>query len=98
MGYLLNDTTVNEILTNSGADLEIAAAELNKVLTALAAIMPCLPGLEPLKAEHHKIVKAAGKVGKASKRLSKIRERLPDDVLGNRQVIDRGNSPSHKKP
>ena len=89
MNSLLNDNTVNEKLTNAGADLEDAATALAEVLTALAAIMPCLPGAAPLKAEHGKIEGAARQVKAASVRLGEIWERLPDDALRNRKVIDR---------
>lgn len=89
MDHMLNDNTVNEKLKNAGADLEEAATALGEVLTALAAIMPCLPGAAPLKAEHGKIEKAAKGVKAASVRIGGIRERLPDDALRNRKVIDR---------
>ena len=59
MKYLLNNNTVNEKLTNGSVDLEKAATGLDEVLSALDAIMPCLPGSAPLKVEYGKIKSAA---------------------------------------
>ena len=87
MGRLLNDNTVNEKLTNAAADLAVAAEELNEVLTALAAIMPCLPGSQPLTAENGKIENAAESVSAANLRISEIREMIPSEVMRNRRVI-----------
>lgn len=62
MKYLLNNNTVNEKLTNGSVDLEKAATGLDEVLSALDAIMPCLPGSAPLKVEYGKIKSAARRV------------------------------------
>ena len=59
MKYLLNNNTVNEKLTNGSVDLEKAATGLDEVLSALDAIMPCLPGSAPRKVEYGKIKSAA---------------------------------------
>lgn len=52
MSYMQNNNTVDEKLTNAGADLEGAATGLQEVLTALDAIIPCLSGNAPLKVEY----------------------------------------------
>ena len=62
MLYMLNDNTVNEKLTNGSVDLEQAVTGLDEVLSALDAIMPCLPGSAPLKVEYGKIKSAARRV------------------------------------
>ena len=83
------DDTVDQKLMNVGANLEEAKTALGEVLIALDAIMPSLPGAEPLKAERKKIEKAERQVKFASDRLDRIRERLPDDALRNLKVINR---------
>ena len=83
------DNTVNQKLTNAGDDLEAAKTALGEVLIALDAIMPSLPGAEPLKAERKKIEKAERNVKLASNRLDEIRERLSDDELRYWKVINR---------
>ena len=84
MEYMLNDNTVKEKLTNGSVDLEKAVTALDEVLSALDAIMPCLPGSAPLKVEYGKIKSAARCVRIANDRLSAIRELLPEDALGKR--------------
>lgn len=84
MKYLLNNNTVNEKLTNGSVDLEKAATGLDEVLSALDAIMPCLPGWAPLKVEYGKIKSAARCVRIANGRLSEILKLLPEEALRKR--------------
>ncbi len=84
MKYLLNNNTVNEKLTNGSVDLEKAATGRDEVLSALDAIMPCLPGSAPLKVEYGKIKSAARCVRIANGRLSEILKLLPEEALRKR--------------
>ena len=85
---MLNDNTVDQKLTNVGTGLEEAESEIATVLTNLEAIMPCLPGHSPLKAELAHLERAYGLVRTAAARTAEIRERLPEDDLKGWRVID----------
>ena len=83
-----NDNTVDQKLTNMGADLEEAESKIATVLTSLEAIMPCLPGHSPLKVEYGHLKKTYGLVRAAAARIVEIRERLPKDALQGWSVVD----------
>lgn len=91
MKHALNDNTVDEKLTNAETYLANTAKALDEVLTALNAIMPCLPGEAPLKAEHAKLKNVEKWVVRANDRLGRIRELLSDDALLNMKKIDRAS-------
>ena len=84
-----NEKTVNDRLKSAGAGLELAATELADVLTSLKAIMPCLPGSAPLKAEHDKIKKAEKRLRGVLVLIDEIRQRLPEDALTGWEVFHR---------
>ena len=79
INYLLNNNTVEEKLDNAYVELNRAKTELEKVLEALKAIMPNLPGTSPLKAENELIKKANKNVCCAEVRILAVRYLLKND-------------------